>query len=113
MNDEQMEFNSRNHVIGEVFMSPDTGNVTIIVTDQFTKKKTERFLVVSEFNEVMNPTGDCFQNGMKAIFKSFRKLHCHRCGWNGYESETIHPEGYWCPKCPEHKDDHASLSVVE
>jgi hypothetical protein len=53
--------------IGEVVMSADTGNVTIIVTDRFTGKKTERFLVVSEFNELMNPTGDCYQNGMKVI----------------------------------------------
>lgn len=108
--------------IGEVIMSADTGNVTIVVTDSFTGKKTERFLVVSEFNELMNPTGECYQNGMKLITGKFnfdttkkiqRTVHCHRCGWDGDERETLHPDGYWCPKCPEHKDDHASLSVID
>lgn len=42
------------------------------------------------------------------------RLHCHRCGWEGMESELdVNEYGEACPKCPEHRDIHASLSEVE
>ena len=41
------------------------------------------------------------------------KLHCHRC-WTGERRDLDHNwHGYACPKCPEYRDDDASLSVVE
>lgn len=36
--------------------------------------------------------------------------HCHRCGWEGPTYLTEHANGIYCPRCPEHTDDHASLS---
>ena len=42
------------------------------------------------------------------------RLHCHRCGWEGYESELDeNKDGIACPKCPQFRDIHASLSILE
>jgi hypothetical protein len=40
-------------------------------------------------------------------------LNCHRCGWEGSESQLDknEDEGDACPKCPEFRDIHASLSI--
>lgn len=42
------------------------------------------------------------------------RLQCHRCGWEGAESELdVNEYGEACPKCPQFRDIHASLSEVE
>ena len=42
------------------------------------------------------------------------RLQCHRCGWEGVESELdVNEYGEACPKCPQFRDIHASLSIIE
>jgi hypothetical protein len=48
---------------------------------------------------------------LKWAVRHFPAIHCHRCGWDGDHREAQHADGIYCPKCPDHKDDHASLSV--
>lgn len=53
-----------------------------------------------ERNELNSPTGS--------------RLHCYRCGWEGDESELDENEqGIACPKCPDFRDIHNSLSIIE
>lgn len=40
------------------------------------------------------------------------RVHCERCGREWSSAETAHADGIYCPRCPAHKDDHASLSVI-
>jgi hypothetical protein len=37
-------------------------------------------------------------------------LHCHRCGKRSFASDCVGEGSLRCPCCPEHTDDHASLS---
>jgi transposase len=41
------------------------------------------------------------------------KVCCHRCGWEGIIGDTQHTDGVYCPNCESHKDDHASLSILD
>ena len=56
------------------------------------------------------------QNGVTGVDHTTGslRLHCHRCGWEGEESELDENEqGVSCPKCPDSRDIHASLSIIE
>jgi hypothetical protein len=41
-------------------------------------------------------------------------IRCHRCGWEGKRLYLdVNQEGIACPKCPQFRDIHASLSIME
>lgn len=47
--------------IGAIFMDPDTANVYILTKDG------QRFMITSEYVELMNPTKECFQLGINKL----------------------------------------------
>ena len=55
-----------------------------------------------ERNELNSPSGS-------------QSCRCNRCGWTGHLFDTMHTENrvtaFYCPNCPQHKDDENSLSV--
>lgn len=51
--------------IGEVYRCLDTANVIILTNNNGKKKK--RFLITSEFVELMEPTDRCYQLSMELL----------------------------------------------
>ena len=61
--------------IGEVFICRDSANVVILTDNNGEKRR--RFLVTSEFVELMDPTQQCFQLGMDKIVERLKNQDAH------------------------------------
>lgn len=69
----------RNKIVGLVLRDWDTANVEIVALETLfdNSKVQNRMLVVSEFQELMNPTKSCVQLGMQTFIKAINTPHRH------------------------------------